>query len=104
MGHVTRRDLIARVSDETGFSHQEVGQVLQKLLDCLKESLGKGETVELRRFGIFQVQMRKARKGRNPKQPETDIIIPPRPVVKFKPGKEVRELLAKLGDRLTQEG
>jgi nucleoid DNA-binding protein len=100
MGHVTRRDLISRVSSETGLSHQEVSRVLETLLTYLKESFGRGETVELRRFGIFEVRMRKARKGRNPKQPQTDIVIPPRAVVKFKPGKEVRQLLEKLGDRL----
>ena len=47
-------------------------------------------------FGVFEVKIRKARIGRNPKQPEADMPIPPRAVVKFKPGKEMREAVLKL--------
>jgi nucleoid DNA-binding protein len=52
--------------------------------------------VELRNFGVFEVKVRKARIGRNPNQPETDVPIPRRAVVKFKPGKEMREAVLKL--------
>jgi len=40
--------------------------------------------------------VRKARIGRNPNAPENDVRIPPRAVVKFKPGKEMREAVLKL--------
>jgi nucleoid DNA-binding protein len=52
--------------------------------------------VELRNFGVFEVKIRKARVGRNPNAPATDVRIPPRAVVKFKPGKEMREAVLKL--------
>ncbi len=69
---------------------------MQKTLDYISEAVAKGETVELRNFGVFEVKVRKARIGRNPNKPETDVPIPERAVVKFKPGKEMRELVLDL--------
>ncbi|MBG88375.1 MAG: integration host factor subunit beta [Verrucomicrobiales bacterium] len=89
--HITKRDLVVRISNETGLVQQQVLDVVQKTLDYISESVAKGETVELRNFGVFEVKLRKARVGRNPNSPETDVPIPPRAVVKFKPGKEMRE-------------
>jgi nucleoid DNA-binding protein len=50
----------------------------------------------LRNFGVFEVKIRKARVGRNPNAPETDVPIPQRAVVKFKAGKEMREAVLQL--------
>ena len=52
--------------------------------------------ISLNLFGVFEVRIRKARIGRNPNSPERDVPIPPRAVVKFKPGKEMREAVLKL--------
>ena len=62
----------------------------------IAESLSKGDKVELRNFGVFDVKTRKARVGRNPNEPETDVPIPARSVVKFKPGKEMAEHVIKI--------
>ena len=48
----------------------------------------------LRNFGSFQVKETKQKIGRNPNKPGTDVIIPPRAIVKFKPGKEMKERVA----------
>lgn len=93
---MTKRDLVVRISQETGLVQQKVLEVVQKTLDYISEALAKGETVELRNFGVFEVKVRKPRIGRNPNQPEKDVRIPPRAVVKFKPGKEMREEVLKL--------
>ena len=61
--------------------------------------MAKGQTVELRNFGVFEVKVRKARVGRNPNAPATDVPIPARSVVKFKPGKEMREEVIKLSPK-----
>jgi len=45
---------------------------------------------------VFEVKIRKARVGRNPRSPETDVPIPARAVVKFKAGKEMRAEVLKL--------
>ena len=104
MSNLTKRDLVVRISNETGLVQQEVMKVVQKMLDCFAESMGKGQTIELRNFGVFEVKLRKARVGRNPNKPEKDITIPPRAVIKFKPGKEVKAMLQNLTQNMVVEG
>lgn len=93
---LTKRDLVTRISDESGLIQQQVLDVVQKTLDYIAEALSKGDKVELRNFGVFEVKVRKARVGRNPNSPEHDVPIPQRAVVKFKPGKEMRAEVLKL--------
>ena len=93
---LTKRDLVMRISGETGLVQQNVQDVVQKTLDYISEALAKGDKVELRNFGVFEVKVRKARVGRNPNRPETDVPIPQRAVVKFKAGKEMRSDVLRL--------
>jgi nucleoid DNA-binding protein len=93
---MTKRDLVIRISNETGLVQQQVLDVVQKTLDYIAEAVSKGDKVELRNFGVFEVKVRKARIGRNPNAPATDVPIPQRAVVKFKPGKEMRAEVLKL--------
>ena len=96
---LTKRDLVIRISNETGLIQQQVLEVLQKTLDYIAEALANGDKVELRNFGVFEVKVRKARIGRNPNAPETDVPIPERSVVKFKPGKEMRADVLRLSPK-----
>jgi nucleoid DNA-binding protein len=96
---LTKRDLVTRISDETGLGQQQVFDVVQKTLDYMTEALAKGGKVELRNFGVFEVKIRKARVGRNPNKPETDVPIPARAMVKFKSGKEMRAQVLKLSPK-----
>ncbi len=89
-GSMTKRDLVIRIAEETKLTQQEVFAVLQKTLDYIVEALKKGETVEFRNFGVFMVQERKPRIGRNPNRPEQVVTIPSRKVVKFKQGRIMR--------------
>ena len=104
---MTKRDLVVRIADETGQTQQQVYDVIQKSLDYIIESLANGDTVELRNFGVFEVKERKQRIGRNPNRPSQVVTIPPRKVVKFKPGKimkqEVTEAAARAGDAPASE-
>ena len=93
---MTKRDLVIRISNETGLVQQQVLDVVQKTLDYIAEAVAKGRKVELRNFGVFEVKIRKARVGRNPNAPATDVPIPERAVVKFKPGKDMREHVLRL--------
>lgn len=93
---MTKRDLVLRISEETSLAQLQVLEVVQKTLDYITEALAKGETVELRNFGVFQARVRKARIGRNPNAPAVDVPIPQRTIVKFKAGKEMREAVSKL--------
>jgi len=93
---LTKRDLVIRLSEETGLIQTQVTEVLQKTLNHITEALAKGDKVELRNFGVFDVKIRKAKIGRNPNQPETDVPIPARAMVKFKAGKEMAAEVLKL--------
>jgi nucleoid DNA-binding protein len=88
---MTKRDLVMRIADETGLIQQDVYAVIQKSLDYIVEALENNDTVEFRNFGVFEVRERKQRIGRNPNKPENVVTIPARKVVKFKPGKIMRE-------------
>ncbi|MHB8519768.1 MAG: HU family DNA-binding protein [Limisphaerales bacterium] len=101
---MTKRDLVIRISNETSLVQQQVLEVIQKTLDYIAEAVAQGKKVELRNFGVFEVKVRKARIGRNPNAPANDVPIPPRAVVKFKPGKEMREAVLKLTPHLNNKG
>lgn len=88
---MTKRDLVMRIAEETGLIQQDVYAVIQKSLDYIVEALENDDTVEFRNFGVFEVRERKQRIGRNPNKPEHVVTIPARKVVKFKPGKIMRE-------------
>ena len=53
--------------------------------------------MELRNFGVFDVVTRKARVGRNPKNPTVTVQIPPKKTVRFRPGKELKSAVSHLG-------
>ena len=102
---MTKRDLVIRISTETGLVQQQVLDVVQKTLDYIAEAVSRGTKVELRNFGVFEVKVRKARIGRNPNSPARDVPIPQRAVVKFKPGKEMRaEVLKLTPDQISPSG
>ena len=87
--NLTKRDIVVEIYEKTGFAQKEVRETVQMTLDAIAKALADGRNVELRNFGVFEVQIRKARVGRNPNKPETDVIIPKRAVIKFKAGKEL---------------
>ena len=86
-------------SERPKLEQQQVYNVIQKTLDGITQALASGQKVELRNFGVFDVKVRKARIGRNPNAPATDVPIPARSVVKFKAGKEMRAEVLKLSAR-----
>jgi nucleoid DNA-binding protein len=92
---MTKRDLVVRIANETGLTQQQVFDVLQRVLDYVTDALVKGETIEFRDFGVFEIKQRKPRIGRNPNKPEVNVSIPSRKVVKFKAGKKMKALVLK---------
>ena len=67
--------------------------MISQTLGAIRDALANGNTVELRNFGVFKIEVRKERIGRNPKDPTVDIRIPARKVVKFRSGKEMKNQL-----------
>jgi nucleoid DNA-binding protein len=93
---LTKRDLVLRISSQTKIKQQQVSIIVQKTLDSISDALAAGDKVELRNFGVFEIKTRRARIGRNPNSPQTNVPIPERAVVKFKAGKEMRAEVLKL--------
>jgi len=96
MGTITKRDLVIQISDQTGLTQHQVFDVLQLFLDNVTSHLAQNNEVVLRNFGTFEIRVAKAKIGRNPNAPDKDVPIPARAIVKFKPGKELKEKVASL--------
>ena len=96
MATLTKRELVVMISNETGMVQHQVFDVVQRTLDHITDALAKGNTVEIRNFGVFEVRLTKARVGRNPNKPGSSFVIPPRATVKFKSGKIMRQKVSKL--------
>jgi nucleoid DNA-binding protein len=94
--NLTKRDIVLDIYDGTSIPQKDVRETVQRTLDAIAKALTEGRNVELRNFGVFEVQVRKSRIGRNPNKPETDVVIPTRAVIKFKAGKELKKQLTKL--------
>lgn len=101
---MTKRDLVVRIASDTGLNQRDVAQVVQQTLDQIVNELAANRGVELRNFGVFSLKSRKPRKGRNPNQPEHEVDIPERIVVKFKPGKIMKAKIEKLNKGKKKSG
>ena len=91
---MTKKDIVIKVAEDTELKQIDVKRVVQRTLDCIIEALTKGETVELRNFGIFKVKSRKSRVGRNPKTGVT-VPIPEKRIVSFKSGMVMKKRVMK---------
>jgi nucleoid DNA-binding protein len=87
-----KRDIVLKISQETGIKQIVVRDVVQKTFDTIFELLKNGQRIELRNFGVFMLKKRKKRIGRNPKTGEV-VPVPERRVVVFKPGLEMKQFI-----------
>ena len=103
MATLTKREIVLNISNETGQVQHEVFDVVQKTLDQIIEALARGDNIELRNFGVFEVKLTKPRVGRNPNQPGSRFVIPARATVKFKSGKIMKQRVSQLTAKLKAE-
>lgn len=94
--NLTKREIVLEIYKKTNFPQKQVVEAVQRTLDIIQNALAAGRNVELRNFGVLEVQVRKQRIGRNPNKPEAEVVIPQRAVVKFKSGKILKQQLAKI--------
>lgn len=87
---VTKRDLVQRISDSTGQTKVLVRDIIQRFLDEVANELVRGNRLEFRKFGVFEVRHRPGRMAQNPKTLEK-VPVPPKRVVKFKVGNVMRK-------------
>lgn len=87
---LTKNDIVRTLAEKYELEIASTRRVVQGTLDMILEALLKGDKVELRNFGVFEVIERKGRIARNPKSRQ-EVYIPERKVVKFKPGKVMED-------------
>lgn len=90
----TRNELAAKLADRLKLTTSASKETVDFILESMQEALLSNRRVEFRGFGILEAVTRKARTGRNPKNPDAgSFVIPERRTVKFRPGKELSALL-----------
>lgn len=95
MATITKKKLVQVISQARGIHPNDVRNVIQSFLDTMTEYLARGDRLEFRDFGVFEIVRRKQKIGRNPKNAAVPIVIPARAAVKFTPGKNMRKLIEK---------
>lgn len=92
---MNKSELIAAVAEKTGFTKKDAEQAVNATVKAVEEALISGDKVQLIGFGTFEVRQRKARMGRNPRNPEETIEIPASKAPAFKPGKALKDAVNK---------
>ncbi len=88
---MTKAELVDKIAKETGISKVAAAAAMSSFMDGVVKTLKKKDgKVTLVGFGTFTKVRRKARTGRNP-QTGAPIKIKARSVVKFKPGKLLKD-------------
>ena len=95
MATITKKKIIERIARQTSMHPNEVRMIIQGFLDGITKDLINGDRIEFRHFGVFEVVVRKAKVGRNPKRPKIAIMIPEQKGVKFTPGNTLKEKVIK---------
>ena len=79
-------DIVNAIVAKTNITRTKAEQAVETVFEAMKNALGRGERIELRRFGVFNVKPRKTGIGRNPRTGQ-QVSIPPGKAVRFSPEK-----------------
>jgi DNA-binding protein HU-beta len=86
-----KHDIVTHVVNHTGLSKTKAEMAVETVFETMKRAMERGDRIELRGFGVFNVRPRKTGIGRNPRTGE-EVMIPPGRAVRFKPGKELQTM------------
>ena len=90
MSTITKKELVEQVAQRTGADRGETRKLVQAFLDAVVQELNRGNRLEFRDFGVFEVRQRAPRMAQNPKTMEK-VKVPAKRSVRFKPGRLMRE-------------
>lgn len=90
MATITKKDLVERIAERTRIPRADVKRSLQEFLDLIISELKKGNRLEFRDFGVFEVKNRAPRLAQNPKTMQK-VEVPAKRAVKFKVGRLMRD-------------
>ena len=86
-----KADIINLVAEDASITKVKAVEAVEAVFEAMKAAMERGERIELRGFGVFQVKPRKKGIGRNPRTGR-EVRIPPGKTIRFKPGKNLRNL------------
>ena len=86
---LTKADIVEAIYEETDKNRVDVKQVVEKLLEIMKEAIKKDRSLLISGFGKFECYEKASRKGRNPQTDEA-ITLPPRKVIVFRLSRKFR--------------
>ncbi len=86
-----KADIINRVAEDARITKVKAVEAVEAVFEAMKAAMQRGERIELRGFGVFQVKPRKKGIGRNPRTGREVKILPGK-TIRFKPGKNLRDL------------
>jgi len=89
---IIKDSIIDSICNQCGFSKTESIQLLESILEMIKQRLESGEDVLISGFGKFCVKEKNERKGRNP-QTGVDLTLGARKIVTFKCSGRLRDKL-----------
>ena len=92
---MNKKELIEKVARQTGLSKKDSADVLDEFIAVISDELVNGNPVKLIGFGSFEIYERAERRGRNLQTGE-DILIPAKKAIKFKPSKNLKNLVSKI--------
>lgn len=87
---MTKADLVVKIAEKANITKANAERALNAFLDTVEATLVKEGKLTLTGFGTFVVEERKERTGRNPRTGKA-ITIPATKVVKFRPGKLLKD-------------
>ena len=85
-------DVINAIAEQAGISKKEAAAAFDAFVGYISDMCQRGDRCAIPGLGSFSVSHRKAREGRNPRTKES-ITIPASKNVRFKAGKDLRDLL-----------
>ena len=89
---MNKAELIEKVAERVQIPSNTAKSVVNTIFDSMRESLKKGEGIEIRGFGSFSVRHYGSYRGRNPKT-GIGVDVPPKRLFYFKVGKDLREMV-----------
>ena len=100
---VTKKELVSRIAERTKQTKVVAKEIIQMFLDEIIEELARGNRLEFREFGVFEIKERAARKAQNPRTLEK-VYVPAKRVVKFKVGRLMKQRVAAESERGSARG
>ena len=95
---MTKADLIAVLADKLKLPWARAELLVDVVFDCMDQSIRRGEKIEIRGFGTFQVRNYRAYRGRNPRTGQV-VAVRPKRLPHFKVGRELAGRISERGGR-----